>query len=117
MNHLSKFILLLVMLVSMQVQARSVDINTASAGVLASAIDGVGENKAANIVAYRDANGPFTSVDELTNVKGIGAATIDKNRDNLTVAVPGDLSLANLRGEFMDFCDDLNLDAVLAPVK
>jgi competence protein ComEA len=88
MNHLSKFILLLVMLGSMQVQARSVDINTASAGVLASAIDGVGENKAANIVAYRDANGPFSSVDELTNVKGIGAATIDKNRDNLTVAVP-----------------------------
>ena len=36
---------------------------------------------------------------------------------HLTVAIPGDLSLANLRGEFMDFCDDLNLDAVLAPVK
>lgn len=36
---------------------------------------------------------------------------------HLTVAVPGDLSLATLRGEFMDFCDDLNLDAVLAPVK
>ncbi len=36
---------------------------------------------------------------------------------HLTVAVPGDLSLANLRGEFMDFCDALNLDAMLAPVK
>jgi len=36
---------------------------------------------------------------------------------HMTIAVPGDLSLANLRGEFMDFCDDLNLDAVLAPVK
>ncbi len=35
----------------------------------------------------------------------------------MTVAVPGDLSLAGLRGEFMDFCDDLNLDSVLAPVK
>jgi competence protein ComEA len=88
MNHLSKFILLLVMLVSMQVQAESVDINTASAGVLASAIDGVGENKAASIVAYRDANGPFSSVDDLAKVRGIGAVTIDKNRDNLTVAVP-----------------------------
>ncbi len=36
---------------------------------------------------------------------------------HMTIAVPGDLSLAGLRGEFMDFCDDLNLDAILAPVK
>ena len=36
---------------------------------------------------------------------------------HMTVAVPGDMSLAALRGEFMDFCDALNLDAMLAPVK
>ncbi|MDB4409567.1 helix-hairpin-helix domain-containing protein [Gammaproteobacteria bacterium] len=88
MKHLGKFFLLLVMLLSIQVQAAVVDINTASASVLASAIDGVGESKAASIVAYRDANGPFSSVDDLANVRGIGAATIDKNRANLTVAVP-----------------------------
>jgi competence protein ComEA len=88
MNHLAKLVLILVMLVSMQAYAESVDINTASASALASAIDGVGESKAATIVAYRDANGPFGSVDELANVKGIGAATIDKNRDKLAVAAP-----------------------------
>ena len=36
---------------------------------------------------------------------------------HMTVAVPGDHSIAALRGEFMDFCDALNLDAMLAPVK
>ena len=36
---------------------------------------------------------------------------------HMTVGIPGDTSIATVRGEFMDFCDDLNLDAVLAPVK
>jgi glycine cleavage system transcriptional repressor len=36
---------------------------------------------------------------------------------HMTVGVPGDSSIAALRGEFMDFCDALNLDAMLAPVK
>ncbi len=36
---------------------------------------------------------------------------------HMTVGVPSDSSIAALRGEFMDFCDALNLDAMLAPVK
>ncbi len=36
---------------------------------------------------------------------------------HMTVAVQADTSIAALRGEFMDFCDELNLDAILAPVK
>lgn len=36
---------------------------------------------------------------------------------HMTVGMPADMSIAALRGEFMDFCDDLNLDAMLAPVK
>jgi glycine cleavage system transcriptional repressor len=36
---------------------------------------------------------------------------------HMTVGVPSDMSVASLRGEFMDFCDSLNLDAMLAPVK
>ena len=36
---------------------------------------------------------------------------------HMTIGIPGDMSIATVRGEFMDFCDDLNLDAVLAPVK
>jgi len=88
MHYLSKLVFSLAMLVSMQVFAAQVDINTADASALASAIDGVGEKKAATIVAYRDANGPFNSVDELAAVKGIGAATVDRNRQNLIVVTP-----------------------------
>ncbi len=36
---------------------------------------------------------------------------------NLVVGVPADVHIAMLREEFMDFCDDLNLDAVMEPVK
>ncbi|NIR28048.1 MAG: glycine cleavage system protein R [Gammaproteobacteria bacterium] len=36
---------------------------------------------------------------------------------HMTVGIPADTSIAALRGEFMDFCDELNLDAMLAPVK
>jgi len=88
MTYCKKLVLSLAMLLSMQVYAEPVDINTASATMLAGAIAGVGENKAATIVAYREAHGPFNSVDDLSNVKGIGEATVDKNRHNLMVATP-----------------------------
>lgn len=62
----------------------AVNINSATAVELAS-LNGVGETKAAAIVSYREAQGPFKSVEDLGKVKGIGQATIDKNRENLTV--------------------------------
>ena len=58
-----------------------VDINAANAETIASSLDGVGLSKAQAIVAYRQANGPFKHADELVNVKGIGIATVDRNRD------------------------------------
>lgn len=88
MNYLKPLFLALLMLVSAQAYAAPVDINTADAGELASAITGVGEKKAAVIVQYRETHGPFTSVDELVMVKGIGAATVEKNRHKLMVASP-----------------------------
>ena len=66
-------------------QAAPVDINTASAKELDKAMEGVGSAKAQAIIQYRDANGPFKSVDDLSKVKGIGRATVDKNRANLNV--------------------------------
>jgi len=62
-----------------------VSVNSASADELADMLIGVGPSKARAIVAYRDANGPFASVDELVNVKGIGLATIEKNRALLSL--------------------------------
>ncbi len=64
--------------------AAPVDINTADAKTL-EALDGVGPSKAAAIVEYRAKNGPFKSVADLEKVPGIGAATIEKNRDNIAL--------------------------------
>ncbi|GAA0702867.1 hypothetical protein GCM10009104_35390 [Marinobacterium maritimum] len=61
--------------------AEPVDINTASAAQIASALNGIGPAKAEAIVAYREANGPFIAVEQLSDVKGIGPATVTKNRD------------------------------------
>ena len=65
-------------------QTAVVDINTASEAELAT-LTNIGEAKAREIVAYRKANGSFASVEDLAKVKGIGAATIEKNRARLTV--------------------------------
>ncbi|MFV8835205.1 ComEA family DNA-binding protein [Aquisalimonas sp.] len=64
--------------------AGSVDLNTADAETLAAELDGVGESRAAAIVEYREANGGFDSVDALTNVQGVGPATVESNRERLT---------------------------------
>lgn len=85
MRYINSLFLSLLMLAAVQVRAGPVDINTADAAGLAAAINGIGEKKAASIVAYREANGPFTRIDDLTNVKGIGPATIENNRHNLTI--------------------------------
>lgn len=36
---------------------------------------------------------------------------------HMSIGVPGDIHIASLRDEFMDFCDSLNLDGVLEPIK
>ena len=65
--------------------ADPVDINTADASTLAMAIQGVGMKRAEAIVAYREANGPFKSVDDLQNVKGVGPKILEDSRAALTV--------------------------------
>ena len=66
------------------VSAGAVNINRASQEELES-LTGIGPVKAASIIAYREANGPFNSVAELMNVKGVGDKTLEKNLDRLTV--------------------------------
>ena len=55
------------------------DLNHADAWML-TAIPGVGETTAERIVAYREAHGPFASVDELDYVEGIGDGTLEPIR-------------------------------------
>lgn len=70
--------------------AESVNINTADATALAEALHGVGPAKAQAIVAHREANGPFQSADQLAAVKGIGLATVEKNRGRIQVEDSGE---------------------------
>jgi len=63
--------------------ASAIDINTANAEVLAAELHGVGERKAAEIVRYRELNGGFKSIEELTKVKGIGDIILEKNRGRI----------------------------------
>ena len=57
-----------------------VNINLASAKVLAESLQGVGLARAHRIVEYREAHGPFEHIDELTALQGTGSATLEKNR-------------------------------------
>jgi glycine cleavage system transcriptional repressor len=36
---------------------------------------------------------------------------------NMTVGVPADTHIPTLRGDFLDYCDDLNLDAIFEPAR
>ncbi|MFH7320907.1 ComEA family DNA-binding protein [Desulfurivibrio sp. D14AmB] len=63
----------------------ALNINTAGQEQL-QALPGIGPAKAAAIIEYRTANGPFNSVDDLAKVKGIGAKTLDGLRNDLSVA-------------------------------
>jgi competence protein ComEA len=61
-----------------------INVNTASATELET-LSGIGEVLAATIVEYRTQNGPFASVDDLLDVSGIGPATLEEIRDQVTV--------------------------------
>ncbi|WP_111638450.1 ComEA family DNA-binding protein [Marinomonas shanghaiensis] len=69
------------------------DINTATAAELAAVMSGVGTKKAEAIIAYREANGGFKSIEQLSQVKGIGDALLSRNKDLLRVSAGDDSSV------------------------
>lgn len=66
-------------------QTTAVNLNMADAETLTRELKGIGATKAKAIIEYREAHGPFSSVDELLEVKGIGASTLEKNRAKLSL--------------------------------
>mgnify|MGYP005750439775 CR=1 FL=1 len=61
-----------------------ININTATVEQLQT-LSGIGQAKAKAIVAYREDNGYFKTIDELTNVSGIGQKSLDNIRQEITV--------------------------------
>jgi len=66
-----------------------VNINTADAAQLSSALAGVGEKKAQQIVTWRKENGHFSSLDDLAKVKGIGPKIVERNKDRIVFSTSG----------------------------
>ena len=83
--HQVKSIALLLWFMVAPVAAAPVNVNTASAEEIATALYGVGKHKAQAIVQYRQEHGHFKSVRALKKVRGIGQGILDGN--------PGDIQI------------------------
>lgn len=85
MEIIKKTLLAVCLLIPTLLFAETVNINTADKEALMTSIKGVGETRADAIIAYREQNGDFKSVEELAEVRGIGSSIVEKNMDNLSV--------------------------------
>ena len=70
---------------TVQVNPQKVNLNTATIEQLLS-LPGIGKKKASAIVDYRQKNGKFKSLEDLTSVKGIGTKMMEKLRDQLVAS-------------------------------
>ena len=86
MEIFKKTLLAICLLIPTLLFAETVNINTADKESLMMSINGVGETRAEAIIAYREQNGAFKSVEELAEVRGIGASIVEKNMGNLSIS-------------------------------
>lgn len=63
----------------------TVKINSASAEEISAALTGIGPAKAQAIVEFRGKNGKFAKLEDLKAVKGIGDATLEKNKERIII--------------------------------
>ena len=88
MDILKPFLLTLLFALSLALSAaETININTADQEMLMS-IKGIGDKRARAIIDYRKEHGPFKSIDELAEIKGLGQFFIDSNRESLVVEDP-----------------------------
>lgn len=67
-----------------EVSSTKISINSASLEELQT-LSGIGEAKAQDIIAYREANGPFQAIADIQKVPGIGEALFAKIKENITI--------------------------------
>lgn len=75
----------LVLSLTNPVFAEMLNINKAGAEEIALKLGGIGLKKAKDIVKYRNSHGEFKSMDDLTKVSGIGAKTVEKIKNMITL--------------------------------
>ena len=63
--------------------SNKINLNTADVDTLTQSFKGIGRKRAEAIIAYREANGGFKSVEDFALVKGIGKQFVEKNRKQL----------------------------------
>lgn len=85
MDIFRKTLLAVCLLIPTLLFAETVNINTADKESLMSAIKGVGEKRAEAIIAYREEHGPFKSIEDLADVKGVGLSIVEANTDNISI--------------------------------
>lgn len=88
MIHIARSLLAALALLPVIAWAGPVDINTADAATLAKELKGIGPSRAEAIVAWREANGPFKSPEDIVLVQGIGERVLEDNRAVLSVSTP-----------------------------
>ncbi|SMN02358.1 Late competence protein ComEA, DNA receptor [uncultured Candidatus Thioglobus sp.] len=86
MRIFKKVLIAVCLLIPTFIFAETVNINTADKETLMMFIKGVGEVRAEAIITYREENGAFKSVEELTEVRGIGVSILKKNMDMLAIS-------------------------------
>ena len=62
-----------------------ININTADVMAIAHSLKGIGESKARAIVAYREQYGPYKTLSEITDVKGVSAGILAKNEGRIVL--------------------------------
>ncbi|MFR3685179.1 MAG: helix-hairpin-helix domain-containing protein [Enterococcus sp.] len=65
-------------------ETAKININTADAAELQQ-LSGIGEKRAADIIKYREENGSFHAIEDLTKVSGIGEKTLENLKDSITI--------------------------------
>jgi len=85
MKVFHSLLLSIILLFSTSAFAGKININTANAEQISTAMNGIGDSKAKAIVDYRKKNGKFKTVSDLANVDGIGAKTVEKNKANISL--------------------------------
>ena len=81
-----KKLILLLSLFAFNAFAAPVNVNTADAKTISDALSGIGMKKAEAIVKYRTEKGLFKTAEDLTNVKGIGKKTVEKNKKDILLS-------------------------------